>query len=184
MMLPYDSTKIFTEIFEDYDDFIYSWKESGFYEDGLVKDENIKKIYFSLYAKHANSAIANMDENQFKYKLFYIIFTAGPTWEKKLEIQKKLRNLDDEELLRGSKTIYNHSYNPSTMPSTSSLEELPTVNDQTTTNNKKSKIEGYALLLELLETDVTTEFISKFSNLFAKFVHTRPVVYVSEEEGD
>lgn len=178
--IPHDTTKIFTDIFDSEAVFLNSWKECGLYDEALLTESNVKKLFFLLYSKFGNSAIANWDEEQFKYKVYAIMFQYGPTWQKRLEVQKKLRSLSDEELMKGSKAIYNHAYNPSTDPSTSTIEEILTINDQNTTNFKKSKIEGYGMLLELLETDVTEEFLRRFKPLFATFVYTRPDLYITE----
>lgn len=114
-----------------------------------------------------------------------IIFMYGPSWEKRLEIQTKIRDLTDEELMRGGKAIYNHSFNPSTAPKTGSLEELDTINEQNTTNYKKSKMEGYSMLMSLLERDVTEEFISLFSKLFIKILAPDyPLLYDTTLEED
>ena len=107
----------------------------------------------------------------------------GPTWEKRLEIQKELRNLNIEELQKSATAIYNHSYNPSTEPSTQTLEELRTINDQNVTKHKRSKTDAYALLLSLLETDVTEEFLSKFKKLFIQVVSPElPLWYLTQDE--
>jgi hypothetical protein len=78
--------------------------------------------------------------------MFSVIFQYGPTWEKKLDIQEKLRDLTEAEILAGAKAIYNHAFNPETTPSTASLEELNYINDQNITNYKKSKLEAYSIL--------------------------------------
>ena len=72
----------------------------------------------------------------------------GPTWEKRLDIQEKLRNISDDELRLGSKAIYNHALNPSTAPSTQALEELSYINDQSTSNYRKSKMDAYMQYLK------------------------------------
>jgi hypothetical protein len=123
-----------------------------------------------------------MDENQFKYKLFSTIWQFAPTWIKKLNIQSDLRGLSEADLLKGAKTIHNHAFNPSTEPSTATLEELTYINDQDTTNYKRSKMDAYAQIWNLLVTDVTENFLSRFSHLFKKFVGPEhPVVYATEE---
>lgn len=90
--------------------------------------------------------------------------------------------------MAGSRAIYNHAYNPSTDPSTSTLEELAMINDQNTTNYKRSKLEAYAQLWDLLETDITGEFIDRFAVCFKKFVSPeRTFVYIDplyEDEED
>ena len=128
------------------------------------------KLYYLLYARYGNRHIAMSDENRFEYALWSIVYQYGPTASKKFQIQTELRDLSLEDLKIGSKAIYNHSYNPSTEPSTASLEELTTIDNQNTTQYKKSDMEAYANLLALLETDVLEEFLSKFNKLFIKVV--------------
>ena len=80
-----------------------------------------------------------------------------------------------------SKVIYNHAYHDGTEPSTDTLEELPAINEQNTNNYLKNKLEGYANLTALLDTDVTQDFISKFKNLFLVIVEPElPLWYITE----
>lgn len=183
--LPHDTTMLFCNVWEDAETFSQDYKDSGLYNDEM--DDHLATIFYLLYAKHANSAIVNWDVNQFKYKVYAIIYQYGPTWAKRVEIQKILRGLEEQDIVSGNKAIYNHSYNPSTEPSTSSLEELPTINEQNTNNMKRGLLEAYGNLAALLETDVTEEFLARFKPLFAKFVYTKPdlfVTYLDEEEED
>jgi hypothetical protein len=107
----------------------------------------------------------------------------GPSWAKRLDIQDKLRKLTEEELLTGGRAIHNHAYNDGSQPTTASLEALDYINDQNTTNYKKSKMEGYEMLATLIETDVSKEFIDKFRPLFLKFVSPEvPLWYKNESE--
>lgn len=159
-------TRTFADIFEDYEEFSSGYENSGINEGTKYELDAVQKAYYLLYARYGNSHIAYSDENQFKYALYSIIWQYGPTWAKRLEIQADLRDLDEDELVRGSKAIYNHAFNPNTEPSTATLEELTTINDQNTTNYKKSKLEAYGILWELLKTDVTNEFLNKFKKLF------------------
>lgn len=162
------NTKIMTQIWNSPEAFVEDLNDS-FASESITN--NSKVILANLmYAKYGNSPIANNDEYQFKAKVYSVVFRFGPSWEKKLELQKKLRNLTDEELLVGSKSITNHAYNPSTIPSTSALEELTEINEQNANITKRSKLESYALLYTLIENDVTTEFINRFSECFKQFV--------------
>lgn len=188
-MIPQYSTVLFTDIYNNVDDFIADYKnESSDFVNGipnLISDASAETLFYLLYGRYGNNPIANRDINQFKYKLFSVIFQYGPTWEKRLEVQAALRNLDEDDIRLGSKAIYNQALNPSTEPSTASLEELTFINQQNTTNYKKSPLEGYAILLDLLNTDVTEEFIKKFNVCFKKFVSAeRPLIYVTEEDED
>ena len=188
-MLPRYSTKKFTDIYDDVNDFMTDYKNIGIpYKINNVQtltDANAQTVYYLLYARYANNPIANRDVTQFKYKLFGVIFQYGPTWQKKLDIQAQLRGLTEDDIRLGSKAIYNQAMNPSTEPATSTLNELTYINQQNTTNYKKSKIDGYAMLLELLDNDVTEEFIKKFNICFKKFVSPEhPIIFVDEEDED
>lgn len=144
---------------------------------------SLKTLFYLLYANYGNSSIASQNEDQFIYKLFSIIFMYGSSWEKRLEIQIKLKNLTDEQLVQGSKIIVNHAYNPGTEPSVGSLEELQAINEQNSSNNKRSLLDAYTYLWEAIKTDVTKEFIDRFQNLFLKVVIPQdPLWYISEEE--
>ena len=181
----------FTDIYNNAEDFVNDYKTSGLYIDFdndpnkvsiKISDDSAKTLYYLLYAKYGNSSIRNWDETQFKYKLFSTIFMYGPSWEKRLEVQAKLRALKDEELTLGAKQIFNHSYNPSTAPSTDTLDELTTINDQNVTKNQRSKLDAYNLLLSLLETDVTNEFLNKFKPLFMQIGFDEPDIFITEIE--
>ena len=174
-------TRTFTDIFPDENAFFDTWDSSpNSNHHGFSDEGKINLIYYLLYARYGNSHIAYTDENQFKYALLSTIFMYGPSWEKRLEIQTNLRNLTEDDITRGGKAIYNQSLNPSTAPSTSTLEELTTINAQNTTNYKKSKLEGYSMLMALIETDVTEEFIGKFKKLFLTVVASgEPLLYAT-----
>ena len=185
-MLPRYDTKLFTEIWEDKDAFLSDY--NGATAVGIpstISSANATILYYLLYSKFGNSPIANYDEEQFKYKVFSIIWQYGPTWEKRLAVQASVRNLSDADIQLGAKAIYNTALNPSTTPSTGSLDELTYINQQNTTNYKKSKLEAYGILWEMLKTDVTEEFLNKFKKLFKQFVRPeRTWIYVTEEEDE
>lgn len=170
-------TRTFAEIYTEFDTFATEYKENGL-PNSTLTDNNLKTLYYLLYARYGNSCVASSDENQFKYKLFSTIFMYGPAWQKRLEIQGKLLGLSDDEIVKGSTAIYNSALNPSTSPSTQSMEELQYINSQNTTKYKKSKLEGYASLYEIIKTDVTEEFIRKFKKLFITVVEPeKPLWY-------
>lgn len=177
-------TRTFANIFPSFEEFEQAYNASplkiAFAAEG-EKGLSLSQLFYMLYAHYGNSHIAYSDENQFVYYLWSIIYQYGPTVIKKREIQDKLRELSDDELRIGSKVIRNHSFNPSTAPSTSTMEELLTINAQNTDNQKKSVMDGYANLLALLEEDVVDEFIHKFKRLFIKVLAPDyPLLYTTE----
>ena len=176
-------TNTFQEIWDSAAKFVAEYKANGIKT--TITDDSCTTLYYLLYAKYGNNPIASSDENRFKYAVWATIFKYGPTWEKRLEIQDKLRALSEDDLLRSGKSIFNHAYNPSTEPSTGSLEELPGINEQNTNQYVKSKIDAYGSLMELLRTDVTEQFLGEFRKLFKICLVENPLLYVTDlKEGE
>ena len=187
------NTPSFSDIFESAEDFVADYKASGLYTEETVdnktvlinsiSDKSATTLFYLLYSRYGNNHIEMFDTNRFKYAVFSIIFQYGPTWERRLELQDKLRKIDEDELRLGTKAIHNHANNPSTTPTTATLEELEYIDDQNTTTYKKSKLEAYAMLADLLKADVTGDFLSKFKKLFIKVNSPqRALFYVTEGE--
>ena len=190
-MRPIYNTMTFTDVWDSAADFKTEFGQSPFAgaissteaTTPAVTHDNVSRTFYLLYAKYGNNPIANNDINQFKMKVFGVIFQFGPTWEKRLDIQEKLRGLNETELMSGNRAIYNSALNPATKPTTGSLEELNYINSQNTTNYKKGKMEAYAQLWDLLDTDVTGEYIDKFKICFKQFVAPEnPLLYVTDAE--
>lgn len=179
--IPEFNTVLFTNVYSDVDSFLQDYKGIGI--PATIKEETARTLYYLILGKYANNPIANRDINTFKYKFFGIIFSSGPAWEKRLEIQKKLVSLTEEEMTTGAKLIYNHAYNPSEAPSTLSTEELSYINDQNVNKSKKGILDAYSQLWDLISTDVTTTFLNKFEVCFKKIVFPEnPLLYYEEEE--
>ena len=178
--VPLYNTITFTDAFIDEQIFIDTIQNSGI--PLKITVENARVLYYLLDAKFGNSPIANNDVNQFKYKLCSIIFQYGPAWEKRIEIQDKLRNLTEEDLVAGTKSIFNSAVNPQNEPSTDTLNELPYINTQNTAKYVKNKVDAYRNLWDLLRVDVTELFLKQFQKLFKQFVAPEVrLVYESEE---
>ena len=206
-MIPMYSTKNFEDIYNSVETFMADYGALGLPK--TISDQNAQILLYLLYSRYGNSPIANYDENQFKVKLQATIWQFGPTWEKRLDIQDKLRKLTDSELSTGTMTtnvstgtsegtssdtgssIKNHALNPGEINSqitTLNGSELTYIDQQNTdkmtgsstvSNNdnrnssqtiKKSKMDAYMQLWELLDNDVTNEFLAKFQKLFKQFV--------------
>lgn len=160
-------TPQFTDIYPNKDAFLTQYKSIGI--PVTITDESATTLYFLLYSRYGNEYISSSDRNRFEYNLFSIIWQYGPTWEKRVEIQKKFREMSEEELLKGSTQIYNNADNPGTAPTTSTLEELQYINHQNTAKSIRSKLDAYGMLESMLEKDVTSEFLNKFKKLFNPF---------------
>lgn len=180
----------FVDVWDDSDNFKADYKASVFYdykeetvtEDGVTKtiihlnnsisEPRIELLFGLLYAKYGNNPISGNNLHQFKTKLFSIIYKYGPEWETKLNIQQKVRDLKDDDVMLGSFTIYNHAYNDASNPATNNSEYISEyINDQNTTRYKKSPLEGLILQWDALADNSTEKFINKFQVCFQRCVY-------------
>lgn len=176
-------TRKFADIWPSADAFLKDYQASAIPQKLKIADATT--LYYLLYARYGNSSIANSDENQFKFKMFSTIYIGGATWAKKQEIQDKLREMTEDDILAGTKAIYNHAFNPQTTPTTDTVEELDYINEQNTTKYKKSKLDGYALLWAILNDGVTERFLREFRYHFLVVVEPQlPLWYVTDISGD
>lgn len=176
-------TRTFVEIYPNVETFIDEYDSNGVGQP--LDEQHITTLYYLLYARYGNSHIASSDENTFKYRIWANIFMYGPAWQKRLEIQQDVMQLSLEEFQKGDTAIYNHSYNPSTAPSTDTMDELTTINEQNTTKYKKGVLNAYTQLWELISTDVTKYFLDRFSHLFLQIVAPElPLWYETDIQGD
>lgn len=185
--IPNYDTKLFKEVWETPTEFATDVENSGIpvLFKASTKTTTLNTLFWLLYARHANDPIANLDINQWKYRVYSIIYQYGPTWEKRLEIQQNVRNLTLDELKKGSKAIYNKAFNPSSDPSTDTLDEIEYINEQNTTNYKRADIEAYSIQWDAMKVDVSEVFLRQFDKLFKVFVsHEHPTIYVEEEEDE
>lgn len=174
-------TRTFSDIFPSDTSFIEGFRDCPL--GSVLTDEEASKIWFILASKYMNSHICYSDENQFKFNVYQIVYSAGPTYCKKVELQDKLRALTDTDILKGTKVIYNHAYNPASAPSTDTLTEIETINDQNTANTLKSKMQGYTELYSALNDRLTEDFLHKFKKLFLRVVEPQlPLWYITNVE--
>lgn len=187
----YYNYPLFGDVWSTADAFITDYKASHL---TCISDTSVTTLYYLLVARYFNSPI-NMDSvGQWKQAVMATIYCYGPAWEKRLEVQNKLRTLTESELIAGTTYMHNNAGNPSTMVAaattseptgTLSDKELNFIKDQQTSLTQRGKLEGYQYLLSLLKTDVTTEFLDRFNKLFLNCVSPQRVayfIYPTEEE--
>ena len=169
----------FGEVYYNADDFYADYTSMGI--PTTIKESSCRTLFYLLYARFAGSHFSNNNLVQSKLKIFSTIFEYGPTWEKKLTIQAEIRALTLADLQEGAKQIVNHANNPNTAPSTQALTELEFIDEQHATNYKRNKIDAYSSVWNMLATDVTEDFLSRFKKIFV-FVTDEENRYLFEEE--
>ena len=192
MELQFFDNITFSEMWETSESFVNTYKQVGFpqtFEGGnYVTDDDLTLIWLLLIGRFADSTIKPFNTyGAFQVRFMSRVWQHAPAWKKKLDIQNKLRSmsLESGELFEGSKAIYNSALNPSTPLPTDGSEELDFINNQNVTKHKKSKIEGLALLNDLLENDVTEQFLRRFDDFFKTIIYTgKEYKYITFNEGD
>lgn len=181
----YTNTSTFLEIYPDVDTFLKDYHAVEL--PVTISDDNLRILYYVLVGRRGNDNIMSSVRGQFKYRLFTLIWEYGPYWEKQLEVQTTLRNLSTDEILNGSKQIYNQATNPST-PITADSEghtgsqsrgELNYVNNQNVSLNSRGKVDGLSIFANVLKSDVSNDFFRKFDTLFNAFPQL-PLFYCVE----
>ena len=183
-LLPRFDTQLFSDIFPDLENWLTFMNDTDFTTlTSVISEDNQKILYYLLLARYGNNPISNLSENQFYYKIASTIFKFGPSWQKRLELQNKLRNLTDDELLTGAKVIYNQAFGNNNSPTTNTTDELLFINNQNVNKNVRGKVEAYATLMEVLKNDVSEVFIAQFKDCFNPFaISSRPTLYITDEE--
>ena len=181
-MLPRYDTKIFSEIFPDFASFKNVFdNEFNSYAKNCITETSLKTLYWLLFARYGASPAASYSVDLFKAQIVGNTFQKGPTWEKKLAVQKSLRELSEADLLAGARTMFNRALHPEDPPGTDTDEELPYLNAQDVSKQRRSKLDAYSYLQDVLKTDVTEEFIRSYEKLFSKFV-SPTITHVYENE--
>ena len=170
-MLPLYNTKTFSDVFPTFEKFQNCFdNDFQSYAKNCIPSDNLKTLYWLLFARYGSNPIVNSTVNLFKAKLVANTFQKGPTWVKRLSLQESLRNLSDDDLLSGARTILNRALHPETEPGTNTAEELAYINQQDVSKVRRSKIDAYSYLNDVLKNDVTEEFLNSYAKLFSKFV--------------
>lgn len=188
MPTPYNSIDLynyplFSQIWASDTDFINDYNACSI--PTTITEQSAKLLYGLLIGRYYNSPINFDSIGQWKQQFMSVIYCYGPSWEKKLELQKKLRTLTDDEIFKGSRQMYNNAANPSTPvmqadnteKGTLSDKELNFIKEQNVTLNERGKLEGYGYLYDLIVSDVTTDFLRRFDNLFLNCVSPQRVPF-------
>ena len=176
MDMPYPT---FTYFFSSADQFIEGYKESAFGAGtNVLSDSTLTQLFYLLYARYGNSHTYYTDSTQFKYNVYSLVFMYGPTWEKRIELQSKLRALKDDELTEGTTATHTHADNPGTL----NLDSINYIDSENKTKYKKSKIEGIAMAEQLLTADVTRDFLNKFAKLFIRIIGLYEPIYFKDTD--
>lgn len=165
------NTKTFSDVFPDFESFKHCFdNDFQAYAKDCISATSLKTLYWILYSRYCDNPIVNYSIINFKAKMVSNTYQKGPAWERKLSLQKSLRDLTETDLLAGARTIFNRAVHPEAEPGTDTDTELSYINAQDVSKQRRSKLDAYSYLQDVLKTDVTEEFIKSYAKLFSKFV--------------
>ena len=170
----------FEDIWESSTAFVNAYHNQSLPQE--LKDETITTLYYLLYGRYGSDCISGTNVRQWEYRFWGMVFQYGPAWEKRLEVQKRVRELSEDDLRDGDLSLNNLAYNPGTAPATTSDEILTGIAQQNAGIKKRSILGGYSMLESLLATDVSEEFLEHFKDLFKPLLYSGvPYLYEGGE---
>ena len=93
-MLPMYNTKTFSQVFPDFDSFKDCFdNDFQSYAKDCISATSLKTLFWILYSRYCDNPIVNYSVINFKAKIVSLTYQKGPTWERKLALQKSLRDL-------------------------------------------------------------------------------------------
>lgn len=178
--------KTFNEIYTSNTDFVNQILEPPYvdminYYDSSMGSDYLNTVYLLLYSRYGNSSIASSDVNRFKANLVERLCAYGPSHKKRLDIQRKIRELTEEELQKGSIDITNTARNPNTTVEAGDLVQH--INGQNQSYHKRSKIEALIYQYNFLDKDLNEDFLEAFKPLFSIYA-TDPILYANYQEDE
>lgn len=175
--------KTFFDIYPTQDEFTNDLNGSyNVFKPDDMTDKYINKTYWLIAARFGDQAINGYtDEGRWKLRLFETIDTYGPTWEKKLELQKQIRALTLSQLKETGKLINNTALNPNNEPTT---EELDYVSSQNTSKSTISDVDALNMQYVSLNDGLDRDYMDHFSKLFSKFLLPDVPLYLYDNEED
>lgn len=170
----------FEEIWESAAAFVDAYHNQSLPQE--LGDDTITTLYYLLYGRYGSDCISGTNIRQWEYRFWGMVFQYGPAWEKRLQVQKRVRELSEDDLRDGDLSLNNLAYNPGTVPETTTTEVLKGIAQQNAGIKKRSILGGYSMLESLLATDVSEEFLEHFKDLFKPLLYSgMPYLYEGGE---
>lgn len=133
--------------------------------------------YLALVGRYGSSHIRYHNRYQFMAQFFTLYIEAQERLLSKIKINKRLRNLTEEEALTGSKIITNNATNPDTSPATDAYEPLPYVNSQSAQKERLGEVKGLYGWKHSVGGQAYIEFVDTFKQLFRIVLQEEETVY-------
>lgn len=166
------ANKAFSEVYADYSALQTDFEGRGLNSLGFPSDFPWALFYTLIYGRHGNATIVSPDSylEAWEARFCSIVWQFGPYWLKQTQVQEAIRSLTEDDLIRGGLVVSTNALNPAEEPSETfeglEMPKVGTINQQATSQSRRSKMDAYAALSQLLRTDITEGFLRRFDALF------------------
>lgn len=162
-------TKTFYEKYPNSTVFLDMWNVSPF-KINTITNEEITEIYNHLVTEYMMSHFKFIEQLQIDLQVAHLIHNYYPNVKKRLELQKQMLTLTDEELAQGGLLIQSDMVNPDTDEITPLGDDLPFTSKKSIQTKKHSKLDRIARQYSLIIDGIYDTFITRFKDLFITLV--------------
>lgn len=178
MQVQMQETKVFNDIFSNYEEFV-SWLNESYGEEIHIPR---KTTFLLIQAEYRVSHIA-FTPDTFKDKFFIDLYTYCKEFEKTSDAIDELMDLSDEEISLEGSMIVNMADIPEN-PSSTNIDTVDFVSQQQKTLSKKGTLQIKREQLSSKRAYTVKTFLKRFRHLFIRILATPYVNVIGEPEGD
>lgn len=172
------ATKVFRDVFPDYETFKEYYLNSGL-SDG-EEDVPNKKTFTLILFEYSDSHLC-LSEESFKQKFSNDIYTFYKEFERTTKSIDELMNLTDQEIAKGDILVTNYADIPENESSTD-IEEVDFITSQQKMINKKGILQVKKEQLSNKRVYTVKTFLNRFRHLFIKIISPAYTFVIEENE--
>lgn len=172
------NSKIFKNIFTDYESFSSWYKQTGLSDN---EEDCPSKKTFTLIANEYNDSHVCSSVESFKQRFSNDLYTYYKEFEETTKSIDELMNLTDKEISIAGQTIINVADIPENESSTD-VETVDYISNQTKNIVKKGNLQIKKEQLSNKRTYTVKTFINRFRHLFIKIISPSYTFVVKEED--
>lgn len=141
-----------------------------FYTDKILTDTEIKELYYLLLSKYAYSHIRYTNVMSFKLAMFREINNMYPTILKYNQDQKKLREMDDNEIVQGTTVLSNAGMSDANNYTTQAENGAVKLAGQNFSKYTRPEIEARLVKLQGMQYNLTDQLFKALNKHFIQIL--------------
>lgn len=134
----------------------------------LFSENNITFVHRLIFNKFCNSSVAFDMKDEFYQQFANIIYNEFDYFIQKMNIIKRIRSLNESELLREYETITNVGNNDNEINENALNNVLPYITTQSSSTSKTNLLVALGRAIREYKDNEINYFLDKFKHLFTK----------------